>query len=60
MLRAADANYDKNSDIKWNFTKFLVDKSGNVVHRFEPTDDMAKIEPEIKHLIWGFWLTQVC
>lgn len=51
MLRAADANYDKISDIKWNFTKFLVDKSGNVVHRFEPTDDMAKIESEIKHLI---------
>ena len=51
MLRAADANYDKNSDIKWNFTKFLVDKSGNVVHRFEPTDDMTTVENAVAELM---------
>ena len=33
MLRKQDANDDKNSDIKWNFTKFLVDAEGNVVRR---------------------------
>ncbi len=30
--------------IKWNFTKFLVDREGNVVARFEPTEDMKKVK----------------
>jgi glutathione peroxidase len=32
-------------DIKWNFTKFLVDKDGNVVQRFEPA-----VTPDSKEL----------
>jgi glutathione peroxidase len=51
MLREADADYDKKSDIKWNFTKFLVDREGNVVARFEPTTDMAIIEQAIEKLL---------
>lgn len=43
--------FAKKSDIKWNFTKFLVDKSGNVVARFEPTTSVEEIEKEIKKLI---------
>ena len=50
MLRTVDANYDKNPDIKWNFTKFLVDKSGNVIHRFEPTDDMVAVARAVDDL----------
>ncbi|WP_462413056.1 glutathione peroxidase [Neobacillus sp. Marseille-QA0830] len=34
-------------NIKWNFTKFLVDRSGNVVERFAPTTEPEKIQPEI-------------
>lgn len=37
--------------IKWNFTKFLVDREGNVVHRFGPTDTPAAIESEIEKLL---------
>ena len=33
--------------IMWNFTKFLVDREGNVVARFEPTEDMAKVEKAV-------------
>ena len=33
--------------IKWNFTKFLVDRSGRVVRRYAPTDTPAKIEGDI-------------
>ena len=51
MLREADADYDKKSDIKWNFTKFLIDRQGNVVARFEPTADMAKVEKAIEKLL---------
>lgn len=29
--------------VKWNFTKFLIDKDGHVVQRFEPTDEMDVI-----------------
>ena len=37
--------------IKWNFTKFLVDRSGNVVNRFEPTEKPSSFEDKIKELL---------
>jgi len=37
--------------IKWNFTKFLVDRSGQVIKRFAPTTSPEDIEPEIKALV---------
>lgn len=39
------------SKIKWNFTKFLVDRDGNVIKRYAPTDTPEKIESAIKELI---------
>ena len=47
MLRKRDADYDKKSDIKWNFTKFLVSRDGKVLKRYEPTDKMSDIEAAI-------------
>ena len=41
----------KEGDIKWNFTKFLVDREGNVVARFAPTTDPLKIEDAIVELL---------
>ena len=40
-----------NPDIKWNFTKFLIDKSGKVVRRFEPTDDIKSVEASVAELL---------
>ena len=37
--------------IKWNFTKFLVDKDGNVVERFAPTVTPEKIESKVQELL---------
>ena len=37
--------------IKWNFTKFLVDKNGNTVKRFPPTAEPSKLIPEIEKLL---------
>ncbi|KAL9246730.1 hypothetical protein vseg_020228 [Gypsophila vaccaria] len=37
--------------IKWNFTKFLVDKDGNVVDRYAPTTSPSSIEKDIKKLL---------
>ena len=39
------------SSIKWNFTKFLVDKNGNVIDRFAPTATPDKIESKIKECL---------
>ena len=50
----ADANNKKYGDkayIKWNFTKFLVDREGNVISRFEPTVDMDVVKEAVKALL---------
>ncbi len=39
------------SSIKWNFTKFLIDREGNVVKRFAPTDTPESIERDIVALL---------
>ena len=39
------------TDIKWNFTKFLVNREGNVVERFEPTYSISEIENKINSII---------
>jgi len=51
MLKTIDKNYKTNPDIKWNFTKFVVDRSGNVTDRYEPTADMKKISERVGELI---------
>lgn len=51
MLKLKDSNYKNNPDIKWNFTKFLVDRKGNVVARFEPTADMNDVAKAIAKLL---------
>lgn len=38
-------------DIKWNFTKFLVDRNGNVVKRYSPTYNPIDMEEDIKNLL---------
>ena len=51
MLKKIDKDYKNNSDIKWNFTKFIVDREGNVVARFEPTAKMSEVESFILSLL---------
>lgn len=40
-----------NEKIKWNFTKFLVDRDGNVVSRFSPQKQPSQLENEIEKLL---------
>ena len=51
MLARNDPDYASNPDIKWNFTKFLVDRKGNVVARFEPVVTPEDLEDEIEDLL---------
>ncbi len=50
LNKFSDMNNRKYGDkayIKWNFTKFLVDREGKVVARFEPTVDMAQVKAAV-------------
>ena len=51
MLKKIDKDYKNNAEIKWNFTKFIVDRQGNVVARVEPTEGMKAVEKEVAKLI---------
>ena len=51
MDKFAKMNNKKFGDkayIKWNFTKFLTDRQGNVIARFEPTEDMANVRKAVE------------
>jgi glutathione peroxidase len=51
IISKDNKNYKESSDIKWNFTKFLVDRKGNIIERFEPTKDLSHVEARIKELL---------
>ena len=51
MLKGISKTFKKENDIRWNFTKFLVDREGNVVGRFAPTTKPEDIEAEILKLL---------
>ncbi len=47
VVKKNDKDYKNNGKIKWNFTKFLIDRNGEIVARFEPTD-MKDLKEKIK------------
>ena len=51
ILSKADPDYASKPDIKWNFTKFLVSREGKVIARFEPTEEMPKVEEAVRSLL---------
>lgn len=51
MLSKEDPDYKDKADIKWNFTKFLVNKRGLVVARFEPTESLENVSKKIEELL---------
>jgi glutathione peroxidase len=50
-LKKAQTGLLGTEGIKWNFTKFLVDREGHVVKRFAPTDTPATIDADIAALL---------
>ncbi len=51
IVKKMDKEYKDNGNIKWNFTKFLIDRNGEIVARFEPTDSLDKVKEEIEKLL---------
>lgn len=50
-LEKSQPGYELSSDIKWNFTKFLVNRNGQVIERFEPTTDLQLVEMAIQQIL---------
>lgn len=50
-LSKENPEYAKDPSIKWNFTKFLINKRGQVVARFEPTEKIDNIAVQIEELL---------
>ena len=48
VLKLKDKDYKNNSNIKWNFTKFLIGKDGQLLGRFEPTIPMKKVREAVE------------
>lgn len=51
IAKKMDKDYKKNGEVKWNSTKFLIDRQGQIAARFEPTESMEKIEKTVKELL---------
>ena len=51
IVKKMDPDYKNNGNIKWNFTKILINKQGEIVARFEPTASLDKVKSAIKEII---------
>ena len=51
IAKKMDKDYKNNGNIKWNFTKFVIDREGNIAARFEPTADIAKVKEKIEEIL---------
>ena len=51
MFAEAEPDWNKKPDIKWNFTKFIIDREGNVTARFEPTAERTAVAACVKFLL---------
>jgi len=47
IVKKMDKDYKKNGNIKWNFTKILIDRNGEIVARFEPTKNLKEVREKI-------------
>ena len=48
VAKKMDPDFKNNGKIKWNFTKILIDREGNIVSRFEPTDKMESVKEAVE------------
>ncbi len=50
VVKKTDKDYKNNGNIKWNFTKFLINRNGEIVARFEPTD-MKNLKSKVEECL---------
>ena len=51
IVKKMDPDYKNNGNIKWNFTKVLINREGEIVGRFEPTEDMKNVAKKVEDIL---------
>ena len=51
IAKKMDKDYKNNGNVKWNFTKFLINRNGEIVGRFEPTESMEKVKEKVEEVL---------
>ena len=51
VAKKMDKDFKNNGNVKWNFTKFLIGRDGEILARFEPTTDMKKVMAEVEKFL---------
>ena len=51
LLKKKEKDFKETSNIKWNFTKFLIDRNGEIVARFEPTTAVKKVKAKVEEVL---------
>lgn len=51
IVKKMDSDYKNNGNIKWNFTKILINRDGEIVERFEPTVDVKLIANKVREVL---------
>lgn len=51
VVKKMDKDYKHNGNVKWNFTKFLISREGEILARFEPTVDMKEVAEKVKEAL---------
>ena len=50
-VKKMDKDYKNNGNVKWNFTKFLIDREGKIAARFEPTASLKDVKAKIEEVL---------
>ena len=51
VAKKMDKDYKNNGSIKWNFTKFLIDREGKIAARFEPTEAINNVKAKVEEIL---------
>lgn len=51
VAKKMDKDYKNNGNIKWNFTKFLINREGEIVARFEPPTSLKKVKEKVEEIL---------
>ena len=51
VVKKMNKDYKNNGNIKWNFTKFLIDRNGEIKARFEPTASIKDVQKKIEEIL---------
>ena len=51
LFKTLSSSVEKDSDIKWNFTKFLISKDGETIKRYAPTTSPKDFEKDVESML---------